>query len=125
MLLDPIADKLLLVSSFLILTAKVAEGTTRIPLWLTITVVSRDVLLVIAVIITNLALGKHVFPPSIWGKLTTAFQLLTVLAVLFSNALRLELPFLQPLFFVTLALTVISTLHYLFSRGMKLSDYQE
>ncbi len=113
MLLDPIADKLLLVSSFIVLSLPGLELESRIPIWLAVTVISRDVLLVTSVVLVNLALGKHVFPPSLWGKLTTAFQLLAVLLVLIHNSLGLGAPLLQPVFFTTLALTVFSGLHYL------------
>lgn len=123
-LLDPIADKLLLVSSFLVLTFTGVALTVRIPVWLTVAVISRDILLVTAVVIVNLALGKHLFPPSIWGKWTTTLQLLTVFLVLAANALELRLPVLVPVFFATLALTVFSGLHYL-CRGTRLIEYKD
>lgn len=119
MLLDPLADKLLLVSGFVVLTLPGPDLQFRVPLWLTITVISRDVLLVISVVVVNLAVGKHVFPPSVWGKLTTAFQLLTVFLVLVGNAVGVLTALIQPVFFLTLALTVISGLHYLI-RGRRL-----
>ncbi len=119
MLLDPIADKLLLVSAFVVLTLPGLDLQFRMPVWLTVTVISRDVLLVTAVVLVNLAVGKHVFPPSIWGKLTTALQLLAVLLVLVGNALGALTSLIQPVFFVTLAFTVISGLHYLI-RGRRM-----
>lgn len=122
-LLDPIADKLLLVSSFILLSLPSMQTAIKIPVWLVVAVISRDILIVIAVIVTNLAFGKHRFLPSIWGKMTTASQILTVLAVLVCNAWGTVLPITEPLFFLTLALTVISGLHYV-TRGMRLQDYQ-
>lgn len=121
-LLDPIADKLLLVSAFLVLTLG-AELRIRIPLWLTVTVISRDILLVTAVVIVNLALGRHVFLPSMYGKWTTAFQLLTVFAVLAGDALVLRMPWINVLFLATVALTVVSGLHYLF-RGLRIIGHR-
>jgi cardiolipin synthase (CMP-forming) len=117
--LDPIADKLLLVSSFILLSIESLALTVTIPLWLTITVIGRDVLLVVSVAIINLTMGRRLFPPSLFGKATTALQLLTVFVVLVLSYLRLELPLLELLFYLTFALTVISGLHYL-ARGMKI-----
>lgn len=123
-LLDPIADKLLLVSSFLVLTFTGVDLGTRIPVWLTVSVISRDIVLVTAVVIVNLSMGKHLFPPSIWGKWTTTLQLLTVFLVLLGNAIETTIPFLNLVFLVTLALTVFSGLHYL-ARGVRLIEYKD
>lgn len=117
--LDPIADKLLLVSCFILFSLTSLPLTLRIPLWLTITVISRDVLLVVSVLIINLTMGRRLFPPSLCGKATTASQLLTVLAVLWGNYFELELPFFDLLLYATLLLTVLSGLHYL-ARGLKI-----
>ncbi len=124
MLLDPLADKLLLVSAFVLLSLPGLDLQTRIPVWLTVTVISRDVLLVIGVVIVNLALGRHVFPPSIWGKLTTIWQLLAVFLVLTANAAGFVTVWIRPVFFVTLALTVFSGLHYLI-RGRRLLSFRQ
>src|SRR3984885_2454838 len=63
--LDPIADKLLLSSSYLALALK-----GRIAWWLAIMVLGRDVLLLIACAVILLAIGYRPFPPSVWGKAT-------------------------------------------------------
>ncbi len=122
--LDPIADKLLLASCFILLSLNVLELSVKIPLWLTITVIGRDVLLIVSVVIINLTMGRHLFPPSIYGKATTASQLLTVLLVLVTNALQVNIPFLAFVFYLTFALTVISGLQYLV-RGIKLFEYNQ
>ncbi len=122
-LLDPLADKFLLVSGFVILSLQSLEIVVKIPLWLTIAVISRDILLVTAVLTINLALGRHVFPPSVYGKLTTTVQTLSILTVLLGNTLGFRLWVTQPLFYAVLALTVFSGLHYLF-RGLHLSRYK-
>lgn len=120
-LLDPIADKLLLVSSFLVLSLPGLGMSPRMPIWLTVAVISRDVLLVTAVVIINLAVGRYFFPPSIYGKWTTTLQLLSVLLVLAGNALSISVPLIRPVFYLTLALTVFSGLHYL-ARGLKMIE---
>ena len=75
--LDPIADKLLLSSSFFVLAL---EGKMR--WWLTILVLSRDVLILIIAAVIFASAGHRQFPPSIYGKITTGVQILLVFAVL-------------------------------------------
>jgi cardiolipin synthase len=132
--LDPIADKLLLVSSFAALTFGSLDLVVRIPLWLTITVISRDLLLVLSVLVFNLTIDRRAFPPSILGKCTTVVQLALVLLVLSSNFLGRELLGMNILVFLTLVITVASGLHYMVqgmalvgreSRGTSVSNLNE
>src|SRR5580698_10753025 len=75
--LDPIADKLLLSSSYFVLALK-----DKIGWWLAILVLGRDVLLLAACAVILLTVGYRPFPPSIWGKLTTFFEILLIVVVL-------------------------------------------
>jgi len=75
--LDPIADKLLLSSSYFVLALK-----GRIAWWLAILVLGRDVLLLVACAVILLTVGYRAFPPSIWGKATTFFEILLIVLVL-------------------------------------------
>lgn len=118
-LLDPIADKLLLTSTFLILSVSTLQFSNRIPLWLTITTISRDVLLVISCLLISVTTGYKSFPPTLAGKLTTFFQLLTVLVALVGNYLGLRVSFFPLIVYVTLGLTVLSGLQYML-RGMRI-----
>jgi cardiolipin synthase len=68
--LDPMADKLLLVTTFVVLTLPSMPLTNRLPLWLTVLVISRDILIVGVVAIINLAIGPRTFTQSIWGKVS-------------------------------------------------------
>src|SRR5256885_12738595 len=79
--LDPIADKLLLSSSFLILAFK-----KQLAWWLTIIVLSRDVLILIVAVVILLISGYRPFPPSIYGKLTTATEIILVFLVVLGAA---------------------------------------
>src|SRR6266404_2417323 len=74
--LDPIADKLLLSSSFVILAFK-----KEIAWWLTIIVLSRDVLILIVAVVIILIWGYRPFPPSLLGKRTTFFHTVLLFAV--------------------------------------------
>jgi cardiolipin synthase len=75
--LDPIADKLLLSSSFVVLAL---NGQLR--WWLTILVLGRDVLILTAAAVILVTTGYRSFPPSIYGKLTTTLQIVLVFTVL-------------------------------------------
>jgi cardiolipin synthase len=74
--LDPIADKLLLSSSFVVLALN-----RKISWWLATLVLSRDILLLTSAAVILVVIGYRPFPPSIYGKLTTALQILLVFAV--------------------------------------------
>jgi cardiolipin synthase len=112
-MLDPVADKILLTSTFVALTW--AGGLrVSIPAWLTVTTLSRDAIIVLSVVIVNLTVGRRVFYPSLLGKLSTGSQLLTVGVVLLANAFGVVVPGLWLLFVATLALTVGSGVHYLY-----------
>ena len=79
--LDPIADKLLLSSSFVILAYK-----QKIAWWLTIIVLSRDILMLVVAIVIILISGYRPFPPSIYGKLTTFFEIVLVFTIVLVEA---------------------------------------
>src|SRR5260221_13143153 len=79
--LDPIADKLLLSSSFVLLAFK-----RQLAWWLTILVLSRDVLILIVAVVILLTSGYRPFPPSLYGKLTTAPEILLVFFVVMGAA---------------------------------------
>ena len=69
--LDPIADKVLLSGTFLVLALTGAMET-----WLAVVVLGRDVLILAAAGVLYLATGRRNFPPSPWGKLSTFVQIL-------------------------------------------------
>jgi cardiolipin synthase len=117
--LDPIADKLLLSSSFVILAMKKA-----IAWWLTIIVLSRDVLILIVAAVIILIFGYRPFPPSILGKATTMFQIILVFTVVLGAAYpNLPLPRInQFLIYLVTALATVSAFHYSFSIARRLSS---
>ena len=111
--LDPMADKLLAVSTFVVLTVPGLGLANRLPIWLTVLIISRDVVIVATVAIVNLAIGKRTFRPSIYGKIATAVYMLTAVAALFFNYLGYHSVIVDLFVYASLALTLISSFHYI------------
>jgi cardiolipin synthase len=110
--LDPVADKLLLSTLFLVLTHK-----GLIPARVTVLVFGRDVGILVVAAILYAAVGRREFRPSLFGKANTLVQIAAVAAVLLH-----QLPQLTSLVWVanlralalnlTIVLTVVSGFHY-------------
>src|SRR5437762_9774831 len=86
------ADKLMLVSAFVVLTLPNLGLANKLPLWLTALVISRDVCIVVTVAIVNLAIGRRTFRPSIFGKIATAVYIVTVTVAMLFNYLGYHSP---------------------------------
>jgi len=119
--LDPLADKALIITSFVTLSVM-----GLIPPWLAVLVISRDFIILLGISVMTLMSIPFEIKPTVVSKFTTAFQLLTVFAVL-------VLTYLQGaerdgrvlfLFWVTGALTVISGLNYIM-RGLRFVSQDE
>ena len=110
--LDPIADKVLLVTAYLVLTWPGLNGV-RIPLWLTVMALSRDILIVLLSLVMYLAAGVREFLPSLWGKATTVAHVVTLFLVLIANVGEVAEPVLVATFYAALALMLISGAQYL------------
>jgi cardiolipin synthase (CMP-forming) len=109
--LDPMADKLLLVTMFVMLTLPWI-GPNRLPLWFTVLVISRDVAIVATVAVVNLAIGPRTFRPSVYGKVATALYIVTGVTALYFNYLERESGLVTLLIYASLAITFISAGHY-------------
>lgn len=116
--LDPIADKLLLSSSFVLLAFK-----KQLAWWLTILVLSRDVLILIVAVVILLVFGYRPFPPTIYGKLTTAAELLLVFLVVLGAAYpQYHVGVINnALIYTVTILSIVSGLHYSFTTARHLS----
>jgi cardiolipin synthase (CMP-forming) len=114
MYLDPIADKLLLVSAYVLLSIPGAHTGLQIPVWVTVLVFARDLLIVVVALIVHLTLRVAKFPPTWISKVNTVAQILAVLLVLLSG-LRPEVAgaALASVYLVA-ALTVLSGVDYVF-----------
>jgi cardiolipin synthase len=110
--LDPVADKLLLVTTFVVLTLPNIGLTNRIPLWLTILVISRDVGIVLTVAIVNLAIGPRTFKPSPLGKAATAIFIIACVVVMLFNYLGYHSPLVDAAIWISTGITVVSALDY-------------
>ena len=117
--LDPIADKLLLVTSFIAFSI-----LDLIPIWLTILVVSRDVIISVGIIVLRLNLFHIEIRPTILSKCTTCSQMLSITgAFLFYLFGKGDIG-LNILYCATGLLTVLSGIHYI-SRGLTIISDKE
>jgi len=122
--LDPMADKLLLTAAFVTLTVPSVPVSYHIPIWLTVTSISRDLLIALAALIIHLQTGHTQFTPSFLGKCTTAGQLTTVALVMAANLSTRVIPILDPLVVATLLITVASGMHYFYRSVRLIESYQ-
>ncbi len=111
--LDPMADKLLLVTTFIVLTLPNLNLTNRLPIWLTVLIISRDVGIVLTVAIVNLAIGPRTFRPSMFGKVATATYIATAIVAMLFNYLQYHSRFVDVCVYASLAITLISAFHYI------------
>ena len=111
--LDPLADKLLLTSSFV--TLALVDLPNTIPFWLIVTVISRDIIISIGIAVLFM-LGTNVtISPTKIGKLTTFLQITLIILVLFLNVRGSQRPdIVLPLCWLTFAVTVSSGLGYVY-----------
>jgi len=114
MILDPLADKLLLFAAFMTLV-----NLHQIPRWLFIIVISRDLILIGGFLLLYITTGKTTVSVSLMGKLTTGLQLATVLGTMLKHVTGGVGPYLPALIYVTAAVTIFSGLEYVL-RGAKL-----
>ena len=112
--LDPMADKLLIVTSFITLAV-----LGKIPIWLVIIVVSRDVILVLGSLVIHFTGRDFTIRPALVGKATTVLQFAVVAVTLVLIAYNIRQDYIEWLHWTTATLTVISGVHYVM-QGMKI-----
>lgn len=118
-IIDPLADKLLLISTYVTIYLKGAQlGRITLPLWVVIVVIARDLMIALGTFLI-FAVRQHIkIIPTSWGKLTTGLQMATIVSLL----LQFEISFV----FWTLAviLTIISGFDYM-RKGLKLFLFED
>jgi cardiolipin synthase len=137
MLLDPLADKALMLPAFVLLSLKGLISPYVIPLWLTTAVLARDFIIVTGGVVIYRLRGRKEFPPSLFGKISTICQVGTIFWVLFSNYIQnsswisspglsflTSWPVLMVFFYSTLVFTVISGVQYTL-RGIRMTFYPQ
>jgi cardiolipin synthase len=111
--LDPMADKLLLVTTFVVLTLPLESLANRLPVWLTVLIISRDIGIVATVAIVNLAVGRRTFRPSMLGKIATATYIATGIVTMYFNYLGRRSVVVDAFIYASLVITIVSGLHYI------------
>lgn len=107
--LDPMADKLLLVSAYIVMVVM-----DVIPDWVAVIVIARDVIISLGIAIFTITEKRYEVSPSIVSKFTTTTQILLVLVSLFDPA-HARIPDLHaPLQWTVAILTTLSGLHYIY-----------
>jgi CDP-diacylglycerol--glycerol-3-phosphate 3-phosphatidyltransferase len=110
LVLDPLADKLLLMSAFICLSFD--KFVLKFPSWVTLIVISRDAIILLGATLIYILKNNLEIYPSRWGKLTTVFQMVAVICLL----LRLEF---SPIFWsLAIFFTLISGIDYI-HKGFK------
>jgi len=118
-LLDPLADKLLLVSAIVLLSLNNEPYLAQLPLWFTGTVIGRDVLLLIGLIVIYIMAGRPVIRPRWIGKTATVLQMGVVLWIL----LKLPSPWFLWLAGLGAACTGLSGILYILDGTKQLSAH--
>ena len=80
--LDPLADKFLLVSGVVLLSFNHSPRLGQIPLWLTGIIIGRDLLLLTGIAVIRLIVGKVIVRPRVVGKIATVFQMIVIFWIL-------------------------------------------
>lgn len=116
-ILDPIADKILLVSAFICLTlVRSIPPDLRLPPYVTIIIISRDAIIVLGSILIHVVKGSVKIEPSFWGKATTFFQMATIVCVL------VQFRYVEFVWIAAVVFTAISGIDYMLKGSRVLSE---
>jgi CDP-diacylglycerol--glycerol-3-phosphate 3-phosphatidyltransferase len=118
-ILDPLADKLLLVSGIVVLTFDQRPHLASVPLWLTGTIIGRDIVILIGMVVIHTTVGKVKVRPRIPGKVATVLQMAIVLWIL----LKWEPRWLMWLVWAAAICTGISAAFYVWDGVRQLSEH--
>jgi len=126
--LDPIADKLMLVTAFVVLSMRSVfpppvPNHLPIPFWVTIAVISRDVFIVVGAAAINIMTGFRGFRPSWLGKVNTTVQIIAIAIIMFAASVPYGTGYYLPtLYAIVFALVLLSGAHYVFFASKLLNE---
>ena len=119
-ILDPIADKLMLVTAFVVLSMRSVfpqpmPSHLPIPFWVTIAVISRDVLIIVGAAAINIVTGFRGFRPSMLGKVNTVIQITAIGIIMFAASVPYGTGYYLPTLYATVfGFAILSGAHYVF-----------
>jgi cardiolipin synthase len=119
-ILDPIADKLMLVTAFVVLSMRAVfphplPSHLPVPFWVTVAVISRDVFILVGAAAINIVTGFRRFRPSLLGKINTTVQIVAIAAIMFAASVPYGTGYYLPTIYTTVfVLAVLSGAHYVF-----------
>ena len=117
--LDPIADKLLLSSAFIVLAI-----LQILPRWLTVIVITRDVIILVGFVVFLLMDKRPSIQPSLLSKMTTVLQTTTVLLALVRSCTSSLDSLVVVAVYGTMVLTILSGSHYIYVGTQMLNGKQ-
>ncbi|HLN99485.1 MAG TPA: CDP-alcohol phosphatidyltransferase family protein [Pyrinomonadaceae bacterium] len=118
--LDPIADKLMLVTAFVVLSMRSVfpqplPPHLPVPFWVTVAVISRDVFIIVGAAAINMMTGFRGFRPSWLGKLNTTIQIAGIAAIMFAASVPFYTGYYLPsVYAAVFGMAILSGLHYIF-----------
>lgn len=118
-ILDPLADKLLLVSGIVVLSFDHQPYLWSVPIWLTGTIIGRDILLLLGLVVIQITVGKVKVRPRVFGKIATVLQMSVVIWVL----LKWDEHWLSAVIFAAGVFTGLSGLLYVWDGVRQLSAH--
>jgi cardiolipin synthase (CMP-forming) len=127
-ILDPIADKLMLVTAFVVLSMRSVfpqplPSHLPVPFWVTVAVISRDVFILVGAAAINIVTGFRGFRPSILGKINTFVQIVAIGMIIFAASVPYGTGYYLPTIYTTVfALAVLSGGHYVFFASKLLNE---
>jgi cardiolipin synthase len=126
-ILDPIADKLLLVTSYVVLSLPQISPQPiprhfPVPFWVTAAVISRDVFIIVGASAINIVTGFKNFRPSLLGKINTTVQIVSIVLILIAASVPPLRGYLPTVYTTVFAFAVISGIHYVFFAAKLLNE---
>lgn len=118
--LDPIADKLMLVTAFVVLSMRSVfpqplPKHLPVPFWVTVAAISRDVFIIVGAAAINMMTGFRGFRPSLLGKINTTVQIIAIAAIIFAASVPRGTGYYLPTIYTTVfTLALLSGAHYVF-----------